>query len=63
MELSDLQFYRESEQMIVLPWRNGCRSGALVHFDNTIATVQKALQVCDLREEQAGVKIRAAHDA
>lgn len=63
MEASDLNYYKESEHMIVLPCQNGHKSGVIVLFDNMNASIVTARQVGDLGGEQAKVKVWAADDA
>lgn len=62
LEFSDLNVYRENEDMTVLLCRNGHRSEMLVLFDNTIAYIPIALQVGDLSEEQVGAEVWAEND-
>lgn len=49
--------------MTVLTWQNGCRSEALVLFNNGIANIVTALRIDDLGGEQVGVKVWDANDA
>lgn len=43
----DVHHYRESKDIIVLPWKNWYRSEVLLCFKNRIASIVTALQVCN----------------
>lgn len=63
MAFSDLEYYRESEDMIVVPSHNGSRSVVFVLFDNTIANITKAVQAGAFGREQARTETWIRDDA
>lgn len=63
MNISDLNYYRNSECMTVLPWKNTYSKEALVLFDDIISNMATVHQVVSLDGEQARVKVWAAYDA
>lgn len=63
MDLSDLSYYRESEDITALSWQNRNRSEVLRPFDNTTANLPAAPEIGELGGKQAGVIVRAANGA
>lgn len=55
IKISDLIYYRDRGQMIVLSPQIGLISGELHFFENTIANIMTVLQVTDLSGELVGV--------
>lgn len=65
LECSNLIYYRkrESEEIIVLPWKNRYRPGVLVLFDDTTAYIAIQVGIDDLAEEQKGAIVLNVNDA